>query len=102
VQQVHEDLCAIEAALRRGAEDGGEDLLCVCAACGAVAAPDSLRVTTAGAGLFGAPVGPVERGAAEETKDRVELGDQMDLKALDPRRAASSSSCSLSTSRRNR
>ena len=66
-----------------GAEHRGEHLLGLCAAGGAVAAATHLPGDDGGAeGLFGAPIGGIERRIKEEAEDRVKLDDEMRLKPL--------------------
>ena len=84
-EQRDEQIGGIEAALIGGAQHAGEDLLTVRAAGGAIAAAAHLAGDDGGAqGLFGAPVGGVERRVEEKAEDGVEFDDEVLLKASHP------------------
>src|SRR5690349_16588187 len=72
---------------RRGAPREGrcrEDLLCLCALDGAIAAATHLAGHDGGAErLLGAPVRGVERSLEEEAEDRIVFAHQMALKSAD-------------------
>ena len=72
----------VEAALAGGAHDAGEDLLGVGAVAGAVAAAHLADDHGGPDGLFGAPVGGVERGVPQEQEHGREFGGQVRRKAL--------------------
>lgn len=82
-KQLDEEIGGVQAALMSGPEHRGEHLLGLCAAGGAVAAATHLPGDDGGAeGLFGAPIGGIERRIKEEAEDRVKLDDEMRLKPL--------------------
>ena len=72
----------IEMALAGGAHDAGEHLLGVGAVAGAVATADLTDNDGGTDGLFGAPVGGVDRQVPQEEKHRSEFGGQVPGKAL--------------------
>ena len=72
----------VEAALAGGAHDTGEDLLGVGAVAGAVAAAHLADDHGGPDGLFGAPVGGVERGVPQEEEHGWELVGQVRREAL--------------------
>ena len=72
----------VEAALAGGAHDAGKDLLGVGAVAGAVAAAHLADDHGGPDGLFGAPVGGVERGVPQEEEHGRELGGQVRREAL--------------------
>ena len=65
-----------------GAHDAGEDLLGVGAVAGAVAAAHLADDHSGPDGLFGAPVGGVERGVPQEEEHGREFGGQVPREAL--------------------
>ena len=68
--------------LAGGAHDAGQDLLGVGAVAGAVAAAHLADDDGGPDGLFGAPVGGVERGVPQEEKHGREFGGQVRREAL--------------------
>ena len=72
----------IEVALAGGAHDAGQHLLAVGAVAGAVATADLSDNDGGTDGLFGAPVGRVDRQVPQEEKHGSEFGGQMPGKAL--------------------
>ena len=85
MQQRREDVSRIEAALIEGAKDRGEDLLGLGAARGAVAATDLAGDDGRTNRVFGARVGGIDGGLAEEGEQSAGLGGQMRGEALDVR-----------------
>ena len=77
----------VEVALAGGAHDAGQHLLAVGAVTGAVAATDFAGDDSGKDGLFGAPVGGVDRQVPQEEKHGSEFGGQMPGKALGRRPA---------------
>ena len=72
----------VEAALAGGAHNAGQDLLGVGAVAGAVAAAYLADDHGGPDGLFGAPVGGVERRVPQEEEHGGELGGQVRREAL--------------------
>lgn len=86
VQQRGEDVGAIEAALLRGPQEAGQDLLRVGAVRRAIPATTHLPCDDGWAqGLLGAPVGGIEGGIHQEAEDRWEFDLEMPREALDVR-----------------
>ena len=72
----------VEVALAGGANDAGQHLLAVGAVTGAVATADLADNDGGTDGLFGAPVGGIDRQVPQEEKHGREFGGQMPGKAL--------------------
>ena len=72
----------VEVPLAGGAHDAGQDLLGVGAVAGAVAAAHLADDDGGPDGLFGAPVGGVERGVPQEEEHGREFGGQVRREAL--------------------
>ncbi len=82
-QQVGDHGVGVKLALGGGADEGGEDLLCVRAPPGAIAAADFAGDDGGTDGLLGAPVGGVDGGVAQEVEQRGPFGDEVIGEALD-------------------
>ena len=76
-QKVGDHGMGVKLALCGGADEGGEDLLGVCAPPGAIAAADFAGDDGGADGLFGAPVGGVDGGVAQEAEQRSPFGAEV-------------------------
>lgn len=82
MEQGREDIGGIELALLNGAKHAGEYLLRLRAAVGAVAATDFAGDDGGTQGLFGAPVGGIDRGIEQKGEDRRVFDREVRGKAL--------------------
>ena len=82
MQQGREDVGGIELALLDGTKHAGEYLLRVRAAIRSVPATDFARDDGRTQGLFGAPVGRINRGVKQKREDRREFDREVGGKAL--------------------
>ena len=67
----------VKPALCGGADEGGEDLLGVCAPPGAIAAANFAGDDSGTDGLFSAPVGGVDGGVAQEAEQGSPFGAEV-------------------------
>lgn len=77
MKQIDEDLTGVEAALTRGADDTGEDLLGVGAAIRAIASTHFAVHHSGPERMFSAPVGRVNRRFEEEAEERGQFHREM-------------------------
>ena len=87
-KEVDEDCGSVQVALLRRAEDTGEDLLGVCAPGGAIATRHLAIDDGRPQGLFGAPVGGVDRGIEEKAEEGGEFDAEMRGEAAHGRQRA--------------
>ena len=87
-EEVDEDCGSVQVALLRRAEDTGEDLLGVCAPGCAIATRHLAIDDGRPQGLFGAPVGGVDRGIEEKAEEGGEFDAEMRGEAAHGRQRA--------------
>ena len=82
-QEVGDHGVGVKLALCGGADEGGEDVLCVCASPGAIAAADFAGDDCRTDGLFSAPVGGVDGRVAQKAEQCGPFGAEVIGETLD-------------------